>query len=143
MEADLGYDLFMRTTKDIKITEKGIQFYKYATQLVQEYRSTVEKMYDLNITSEPRIKMGILESTSQWIAKVTQIHHKSFPDQQYRMYEVHDRSDSIDQLLNFDVHFALTNEKINHEDIASIPLYEEPYVLLTLKMNFQIKRQLK
>ena len=38
MEADLGYDLFMRTTKDIKITEKGIQFYKYATQLVQEYR---------------------------------------------------------------------------------------------------------
>ncbi|MEJ7495924.1 LysR family transcriptional regulator, partial [Staphylococcus pasteuri] len=39
MEADLGYDLFMRTTKDIKITEKGIQFYKYATQLVQEYRS--------------------------------------------------------------------------------------------------------
>ena len=78
MEADLGYDLFMRTTKDIKITEKGIQFYKYATQLVQEYRSTVEKMYDLNITSEPRIKMGILESTSQWIAKVTQIHHKVF-----------------------------------------------------------------
>lgn len=143
MEADLGYDLFMRTTKDIKITEKGIQFYKYATQLVQEYRSTVEKMYDLNITSEPRIKMGILESTSQWIAKVTQIHHKSFPDQQYRMYEVHDRSDSIDQLLNFDVHFALTNEKINHEDIASIPLYEEPYVLLTPKNEFPNQKTIK
>ncbi len=143
MEADLGYDLFMRTTKDIKITEKGIQFYKYATQLVQEYRSTVEKMYDLNITSEPRIKMGILESTSQWIAKVTQIHHKSFPDQQYRMYEVHDRSDSIDQLLNFDVHFALTNKKINHEDIASIPLYEEPYVLLTPKNEFPNQKTIK
>lgn len=143
MEADLGYDLFMRTTKDIKITEKGIQFYKYATQLVQEYRSTVEKMYDLNITSEPRIKMGILESTSQWIAKVTQLHHKNFPDQQYRMYEVHDRSDSIDQLLNFDVHFALTNEKINHEDIASIPLYEEPYVLLTPKNEFPNQKTIK
>ncbi|MBX5319434.1 LysR family transcriptional regulator [Staphylococcus caprae] len=143
MEADLGYDLFMRTTKDIKITEKGIQFYKYATQLVQEYRSTVEKMYDLNITSEPRIKMGILESTSQWIAKVTQLHHKNFPDQQYRMYEVHDRNDSIDQLLNFDVHFALTNEKINHEDIASIPLYEEPYVLLTPKNEFPNQKTIK
>lgn len=143
MEADLGYDLFMRTTKDIKITEKGIQFYKYATQLVQEYRSTVEKMYDLNITSEPRIKMGILESTSQWIAKVTQLHHKNFPDQQYRMYEVHDRSDSIDQLLNFDVHFALTNEKNNHEDIASIPLYEEPYVLLTPKNEFPNQKTIK
>ena len=76
MEADLGYDLFMRTTKDIKITEKGIQFYKYATQLVQEYHSTVEKMYDLNITSEPKIKIGILESTHQWVANVIQLHHK-------------------------------------------------------------------
>ena len=100
-------------------------------------------MYDLNITSEPRIKMGILESTSQWIAKVTQIHHKSFPDQQYRMYEVHDRSDSIDQLLNFDVHFALTNEKINHEDIASILYMKNHMFYSPLKMNFQIKRQLK
>ena len=53
------------------------------------------------------------------------------------MYEVHDRHSSIDKLLNFDVHFALTNEEITHEDIASIPLYKEPYVLITLRMNFK------
>jgi len=136
MEADLGYDLFMRTTKDIKITEKGIQFYKHATHIVQEYRSTVEKMYDLNITSEPRIKMGMLESTSQWMGKVIKQHHNDYPNQQYRMYEVHDRHSSIDKLLNFDVHFALTNEEITHEDIASILLYKEPYVLITPKDEF-------
>ena len=80
-------------------------------------------MYDLNITSEPRIKMGMLESTSQWMGKVIKQHHNDYPNQQYRMYEVHDRHSSIDKLLNFDVHFALTNEEITHEDIASIPLY--------------------
>ncbi|MEJ7443063.1 LysR family transcriptional regulator substrate-binding protein, partial [Staphylococcus warneri] len=51
-------------------------------------------------------------------------------------YEVHDRHSSIDKLLNFDVHFALTNEEITHEDIASIPLYKEPYVLITPKDEF-------
>lgn len=136
LEADLGYDLFTRTTKDIKITEKGIQFYRYATHLVQEYRSTVEKMYDLNITSEPRIKMGILESTSLWMGNVIKKHHNDYPDQKYRMFEVHDRDTSLENLLNFDVHFTLTNEEINHEDIASIPLYKEPYVLITPKGEF-------
>ena len=130
MESDLGYDLFMRTTKDIKITEKGIQFYKYAEQLVQQYRSTIEKMYDLNISSEPRIKIGILESTSQWMANT------QYPNQQYRINEVHDQHQSIEQLINFDVHFALTNEEIRHQDITSIALYKESYILLTPKDAF-------
>ena len=136
MEADLGYDLFMRTTKDIKITEKGIQFYKYAEDLVESYRSTVEKMYDLNVSSEPRIKMGILESTSQWMANVIRAHHKRYPNQQYRIYEVHDQHQSIEQLTNFNVHFALTNEEIRHQDITSIALYKESYILLTPKDAF-------
>ena len=35
-------------------------------------------MYDLNVSSEPRIKMGILESTSQWMANVIRAHHKHY-----------------------------------------------------------------
>ncbi len=61
MEADLGYDLFTRSTKDIKITEKGIQFYGYASELVQQYQSTMEEnIYNIK-RSEPRIKIGTLE----------------------------------------------------------------------------------
>ena len=59
MEADLGYDLFTRSTKDIKITEKEYSFI-VMSELVQQYRSTMEKMYDLSVTSEPRIKLGLL-----------------------------------------------------------------------------------
>ncbi|MDF1653465.1 LysR family transcriptional regulator, partial [Pseudomonas aeruginosa] len=137
MEADLGYDLFTRSTKDIKITEKGIQFYRYASELVQQYRSTMEKMYDLSVTSEPRIKIGTLESTNQWIANLIRKHHSDYPEQQYRLYEIHDKHQSIEQLLNFNIHLAITNEKITHEDIRSIPLYEESYILLAPKETFK------
>lgn len=94
-------------------------------------------MYDLSVTSEPRIKMGTLESTNQWIANLIRKHHSDYPEQQYRLYEIHDKHQSIEQLLNFNIHLAITNEKITHEDIRSIPLYEESYILLAPKETFK------
>lgn len=71
----------------------------------------MEKMYDLSVTSEPRIKIGTLESTNQWIANLIRKHHSDYPEQQYRLYEIHDKHQSMERLLNFDIHLALTNEK--------------------------------
>lgn len=133
IESDLGYPLFIRTTKALKITEKGIQFYKYAQDLVDTYHRTLDKMYDLNISDEPRIKLSILESTSPWIAIVIQQHHQIYPKQRYQIVEQHSMQTIISSLLNFDVHFALSNEQIQREGIVSIPLYQEPYVLITPK----------
>ncbi|SCT31993.1 LysR family regulatory protein [Staphylococcus aureus] len=81
--------------------------------------------------------MGTLESTNQWIANLIRKHHSDYPEQQYRLYEIHDKHQSIEQLLNFNIHLAITNEKITHEDIRSIPLYEESYILLAPKETFK------
>ena len=54
-------NIFIRTTKEIKITEKGIQFYNYAQGLIHHYHQTIEKMYDLNTSHAPKIKLSILE----------------------------------------------------------------------------------
>lgn len=140
METDLGYDLFTRTTKDIKITEKGIQFYNYAVDLVQNYHQTMEKMHDLNISEMPKIKFSILESTNQWVSQIITNHRSIFPNQTYQISEVHDQAIILEHLLNFETHLALTNEHITHEDIQSIPLYEESYVLLTPQNAFKQQR---
>lgn len=136
MESDLGYDLFIRSTKEIKITEKGIQFYNYAQGLIHNYHQTVEKMYDLNTSHAPKIKLSILESSNQWISQVVAMHRKQYIEQTYLISEVHDQSKIIDQLLNFENHISLTNEIIKHEAIESIPLYKESYVLITPKNAF-------
>ncbi|MEB6202762.1 LysR family transcriptional regulator [Staphylococcus xylosus] len=140
MESDLGYDLFTRTTKDIKITEKGIHFYNYALQLIQNYHQTIEKMYDLNMGHVPKIKISILESTNQWISQVLATHKKQNADQTYLISEIHDQTKIIELLINFENHLAFTNEQIIDEDITSIPLYEESYVLITPKKAFSYKR---
>ncbi|EKU49008.1 LysR family transcriptional regulator [Staphylococcus massiliensis] len=142
MEEDLGYELLTRSTKAIKITEKGIQFYNYATELVQEYHQTLEKMHDLNFSHDPKIKMSILESTSRWVPLVIHKHRQSFPDQHYQISEVLDPEITIQQLLKFDIHIGLTNDQIKHEDITSIPLYEEDYVIVMPEDKFPNQRSI-
>lgn len=136
IEHTLGYDLFTRTTKDIKITEKGIQFYYYAVQLVQEYHQTMEKMHDLKMSESPKIKISILESTNQWVSQVIAMHRKTYDDQTYLISEIHNQNDILEHLLNFEEHIALSNENITHEAIQSTPLYDESYVLLAPRNTF-------
>lgn len=142
MEERLGYDLFYRTTKRIQITEKGIQFYHHAIKLVQNYKQTMERMYDLNLSDTPKIKIALLESTSQWMSQVLARHHAEYQDQRYMISEVHDMNEVTDSLLNFNHHVAISNEEIKHEHIASIQLYKESYVLLTPKDEFPRKQSM-
>ncbi|TDM07695.1 LysR family transcriptional regulator [Macrococcus lamae] len=142
LEGELGYQLLTRTTKDVKITEKGTFFYQYAIELVQQYHQTVEKMYDLNISDSPKIKISLLESTSQWMSAVIHQHRLQYDEQHYQVNEVLGLQDAQSQLLSYDVHIAITNDEIKHADITSLPLYEEEYFLLTPMGEFNNAKSL-
>ncbi len=137
MENDLGYLLLKRTTKDITITEKGIQFYNHAVEIVQQYHQTVEKMYDLKLSQTPKIKMAILESTAHWVSLLIRQHNQQNPEQHYQILEILDPHQLAQKLIAFDIHIGLSNDVIKHEDIVSIPLYKDDYVLLTPNDMYQ------
>lgn len=136
MERDLGYPLLKRTTKEISITEKGIQFYNEAVALVKHYHQSVEKMYDLKMSQTPKIKMAIIESTARWVATVIQQHHQTHPEQHYQITEILDPNELAQQLIHFDIHIGLSNDEIRHDGIVSLPLYREDYVILAPQDTF-------
>lgn len=137
MEDQLGYALLKRTTKDISITEKGIQFYNHAQKLVNQYHLTLEQMYDLKLSQTPKIKLSILESTAHWVATVIKQHQLEHVDQHYQVTEILDLDTLTQHLLDFEIHLGLSNDKIKHEAITSIPLYTEDYVVLTPRETFK------
>ncbi|UNB49096.1 LysR family transcriptional regulator [Staphylococcus coagulans] len=136
MENDLGYSLLKRTTKSISITEKGIQFYNEAIELVKHYHQTIEKMYDLKMSQTPKIKMAIIESAAHWVANVIRQHQTIHPEQHYQITEILDPHVLTQKLINFDIHIGLSNDEIRHDDIISLPLYKEDYVVLAPKDAF-------
>ncbi|MBI5975847.1 LysR family transcriptional regulator [Staphylococcus canis] len=142
MENDLGYLLLKRTTKEISITEKGIQFYNHALEIVQQYHQTLEKMYDLKLSQTPKIKMSILESTSYWVSLLIKQHNLQNPDQHYQILDILEPQKLTQKLVNFDIHIGLSNDFIKHEDIVSIPLYKEDYVLLTPIDEYQNQKSI-
>ncbi|UXR75985.1 MULTISPECIES: LysR family transcriptional regulator [unclassified Staphylococcus] len=139
MEQDLGYQLLKRSTKEITITEKGIQFYNHAVNLVQQYHQTMERMYDLKLSQTPKIKMSIIESTAYWVSMVVQQYHQKHPDQHYQITEILNPEVLAQKLTNFELHLGISNDQIRHEDVVSIPLYEEDYVLLAPNDRFPEK----
>ncbi|ARJ50487.1 LysR family transcriptional regulator [Staphylococcus lutrae] len=142
MENELGYQLLKRTTKEISITEKGIQFYNEAIALVKHYHQSVEKMYDLKISQTPKIKMAVIESTARWVATVVQTHHQIHPEQHYQITEILDPHELAQKLIQFDIHLGLSNDQIRHEHIHSLPLYQEDYVLLVPHDTFDNQKSI-
>ncbi|MCE4956411.1 LysR family transcriptional regulator [Macrococcoides caseolyticum] len=129
LENELGYQLLMRSTKDVKITERGILFYQYAKEIVHKYHQTVEQMYDLNYSNNPKIKIGILESTSKWVSTVVSQHSNMYEGQHYMIKEILSTDEIASAITRYDVHVALSNEQLNHNDVISVPIYSEDYIL--------------
>lgn len=140
MEHDLGYQLLKRSTKEITITEKGIQFYNYAVNLVQQYHQTMEQMYDLKLSQTPKIKMATIESTAYWVSIVIRQHQQQHPDQHYQITEILNPEILAQKLTNFELHLGISNDQIRHEDVVSVPLYEEDYVLLAPNDTFESQK---
>lgn len=140
LEAEIGYKLLTRSTKEIKITERGILFYQYAKDIVHKYQQTVEQMYDLNYSNTPKIKVGILESASKWVSAVIAQHKGHYTDQHYMIREILTTDTITQAITNYDVHIALSNEQLIHDDIISLPLYSEDYILTAPKDTFNNKR---
>lgn len=142
MENNLGHELFIRATKTIKITEKGIQFYRHAVRLVEAYHQTMEKMYDLNIRQSPKIKVSILESMSRWMPTVIQSHNRLYPGRHYQVLEV-DRFEAATNFVNQRMGYAviprLYYQSSNTDELNIIKV--RPAIKRTIYMNTLKKRK--
>lgn len=143
LENEIGYKLLTRSTKEVKITERGIIFYQYAKDIVHKYHQTVGEMYDLNYGNHPKIKIGILESTSKWVSTVVRRHRNLYEAQHYMIREILSTEEIIKAVTNYDVHLSLSNEHIEHQDIISLPIYQEDYILTAPQDTFRNKKTIQ
>lgn len=146
LENNINLTLINREKNQIHLTAEGQIVYGEAKQLLGHYQSVAKEVKRLDEKGSRQISIGILESTHFWMTKVLRLLNNSEPDVQIDLTNILSQSDVTKALESFQIHFAITNQFIQQDNITMIPLYSERLIVLipldhTLQNNKSISLQ--
>lgn len=130
LEAEVGFRLLERTTKQVKLTESGRVVYKRALQMLNEAEILQEEIKEVKWNGSGKVRIGMIESVKNWIPSILHWYQQAFPAMRVKLIEVLGREDVERALRQYEVHVCLTNQFIDAEDIWTTPLYDEELAVI-------------
>ncbi|WP_433957375.1 LysR family transcriptional regulator [Cytobacillus horneckiae] len=141
LEKETELVLFERNTRGLHLTEAGELFYRRAVKLLQNFDHLKIELDEMKTVGNGTIAIGLIESSKFWLFKVIKEFKKIYPNVHFQFKEVLGHQKVIEALINCNVHFTITNQPINNEEIKLIPLYHEPFILAVNKQDFLAARE--
>ncbi|MDQ0272846.1 LysR family transcriptional regulator [Cytobacillus purgationiresistens] len=130
LEAETKFQLLERNTKGLALTEAGQIFHMRSTELLRKFDNMLKELEEIREVGNGTISIGLIESSKFWLFKVIKDFKKTFPTIHFQLKEILGHQNVIESLINCDVHFTITNQPVNNEEINLIPIYSEKFVLL-------------
>lgn len=126
------YELVLidRTTRGMKLTQEGKVLYEEAKKLMTHFEHVNEEMYRLKTEGPLELHIGLIESAKFWIPGIISKFKEEYPHIFIKLLEILSLEDVEQSLFNFDIHFVITSQLIDHPDIETFPIYEEKLVVL-------------
>jgi len=131
LEKTLGFSLFHRIPKGVKLTIEGIELLPHAKEIVKKIDYTLLKMKSLD--EQPLLRIGSTESNaatriSPFLLKV----HKDFPNMQLELITGTTNS-ILKKLLDYELDIAFVSDIPKDEQILILKQFKEKIVLLEPK----------
>lgn len=125
LEAELGVQLLVRSTKDVILSEEGVLFYPYAVRLLETEN---EALAHLNKT-EAKVKGTVTIAASSVpgnyiLPRILKQTRLKYPEIDYRMLEG-DSSQVIQSVLRFEADLGIGSIRTNHEKCMCMPLLKD------------------
>jgi DNA-binding transcriptional LysR family regulator len=79
------------------------------------------------------VSIGSIESFKFWFPKIIKNFKINYPNIHIKVREILGEEKVFDSLNRYNVHFTITNQPINNDEILSTPLYNEKFMLLIHK----------
>lgn len=135
LEQDLGLKLFVRTTRQVTLTEAGAQLLPNAQRMIGELAASFEDLRQKGREKQARISVCCLPTLAvHYLPRLLNDFHASHPGVSVR---IHDNSATeISELVrNGTAEFGLTLASDTHPDLEVKALMKEPFVLLCPKAH--------
>ncbi|WP_339226823.1 LysR family transcriptional regulator [Oceanobacillus sp. FSL K6-2867] len=130
LENHLGLMLLDRSKRKLSLTKEGRILYLEAKRLMNQLDYIEDEMERLKKEGPLELSIGTIESANHWLPKVLKIIKESYEDVHIQLLDILSLDEVKNALLNYRIHFAITNQYINTDEIKSTFLYEEHLVVL-------------
>lgn len=132
LEEELGVRLFLRTTKEVNITEAGEKIYLYAKEIIQLSNQIRE------VTSgrqEGAMEKEIVISTSSipgqyLLPSILASYSKSYPNVEFRTNETDSRG-VVDDIVSHRAELGFCGTMIQRNGCNYLPFYDDELILVT------------
>lgn len=140
LEKEIGLTLIDRSTRKSKLTKEGEILYQEAKKLLNHFEHVKGEMVRLKQRGPLELSIGSIESSNFWTPKLIKQFKDEYEDIHIKVLEVLSVKDVVHALSNFDIHLAITNQYINHDEIEVVPIYEENLVALLPPLHALISK---
>ena len=133
LEYELGFELFLRNSRHIELTEAGEEFLPFARKTIQDAEDGVQRLYDLQHVKTGTLRIGVTYSLSTVLTEGVICFIKEFPG--IKLEIIYKTVDELLELLRErKVDFVLSYKPLcDAPDIDSMLLFENTLALVVSK----------
>ena len=140
LEFELGFELFLRNSRHISLTEAGEEFLPFARKTILDAEDAVQRLYDLQHVKVGTLRVGVTYSLSTVLTEGLISFMKEFPGIKLEVFYK-----TVDELLTLlrerKVDFVLSYKPLcDATDIDAMPLFENTLALVVSKEHPLAKR---
>lgn len=131
LEYTMGITLLFRTTRQVSLTQAGVEFLKDISAVLNEIDRSVENARQVSASGLNRIRVsGVDEAISIQLPLIMTEFRRQWPDIAVQILEISSSDRHLQELNNRQADVAFIRESINDDYIISELLYKQPVVVV-------------
>jgi len=131
LERNIGYTLFHRIPKGVKLTHEGERLYPHAVEIIKKLNETIIQMRNLNYQEVLKVGSTQTNAPIRLLPFVTKLNDE-FPKMKIELY-TNTTPYVVNTLLDYKVDIAFVSGDPQHKDILVLQKFEEDIYLVESK----------
>ncbi len=131
LEKELNTRLFVRNTKEVKLSDSGTVLYDYAKQMIILQKQIEDAFAVREEKSQQRITIAASTIPAQYLLPdILSAYLEKYPNQQFKIIEA-DSAQVVEMVVNHKVNVGFAGTVIDKRLCKYIPFYQDELVVIT------------